>query len=79
MKRVIIAAVAAGALAAPAAAGADASTLQKCSSPTHGATWKTPGAMFQAARDGYGVNPAQLAGVHGARVGQLVQIACRAS
>ena len=76
MKRVILAAVAVGALAIPAAASADAA---QCSSSTHGATWNTPGAMFQAARDGYGVNPAQLAGVHGVTVGQLVQVACRAS
>lgn len=79
MKRVIIAAVAAGALAIPAVASADGATLDKCSSPTHGLTWNTPGAMFQAGRDGYGVNPAQLAGVHGVTVGQFVQIACRAS
>jgi hypothetical protein len=50
-----------------------------CSSSTHAATWNTPGAMFQAARDGYSVNPAQLAGVHGVTVGQFVQVACRAS
>jgi hypothetical protein len=79
MKRVILAAVAAGALAIPAAASADGATLNKCSSSTHGATWNTPGAMFQAARQGYDVNPAQLAGVHGVTVGQLVQVACRAS
>ena len=76
MKRVILAAVAAGALAIPAAASAEGAT---CSSSTHGATWNTPGAMFQAARAGYAVNPAQLAGVHGVTVGQLVQVACRAS
>ena len=79
MKRVILAAVATGALAIPAAASADAATVDKCSSSTHGATWKTPGAMFQAARDGYGVNPKELAGVHGVSVGQLVAVACRAS
>jgi hypothetical protein len=79
MKRLMIAAVATAALAAPAAAGADAATLDKCSSSTHGATWNTPGAMFQAARDGYGVSPAQLAGVHGVTVGQFVAVACRAS
>ena len=70
MKRVILAAVATGALTIPA---------DKCSSATHGATWKTPGAMFQAARDAYGVNPKQLAGVHGVSVGQFVAVACRAS
>jgi hypothetical protein len=79
MKRVILAAVAAGALAVPAAASADGATLDMCSSSTHAATWNTPGAMFQAARDGYSVNPAQLAGVHGVTVGQFVQVACRAS
>lgn len=79
MKRVILAAVAAGALAIPAAASADGATLDKCSSSTHGATWNTPGAMFQAGRDGFGLNPAQLAGVHGVTVGQFVQLACRAS
>ena len=78
MKRVILAAAATAALAIPAAASADGATLDKCSSPTHGATWNTPGAMFQAARAGYGVNPAQLAGVHGVSVGQFVQVACRA-
>lgn len=79
MKRVIVAAVAAGALAIPAAASAGGTTLDLCSSSTHGATWNTPGAMFQAARDGYSLNPAQLAGAHGVTVGQFVQIACRAS
>jgi hypothetical protein len=76
MKRMIVAAVAAGALAVPAAASANGATLDKCSSATHGATWNTPAAMFKAARDGYGVNPAQLAGVHGVSAGQLVQVAC---
>ena len=77
MKRVILAAVATGALAIPATASA--APADKCSSATHGATWKTPGAMFQAARDAYGVNPKQLAGVHGVSVGQFVAVACRAS
>lgn len=79
MKRVILAALAVGALAIPAAASADGATLDKCSSSTHGATWNTPGAMFRAGRDALGVNPAQLAGAHGVSVGQFVQLACRAS
>lgn len=74
MKRVLVAAIAAAALAVPATAGAEGIS---CSSSTHGATWKNPGAMFHAARDGYGVNPAELAGVHGVSVGQFVGVACR--
>ena len=74
MKRFLAVAVATAALAVPATAGAEGVS---CSSSTHGATWKNPGAMFQAARDGYEVNPAQLAGVHGVSVGQLVGVACR--
>jgi hypothetical protein len=37
MKRIVLAAVATGALAIPAAASADGATLDKCSSSTHGA------------------------------------------
>lgn len=72
MKRVIPALVAAAALALPAGAGADP---VGCSA--HGASWTTPGKMFQAARADLGVNPTQLAGVHGASVGQLVAAGCR--
>lgn len=79
MKRVLVAAIAAGALAVPATANAGAASTDKCSSSTHGATWKTPGAMFQAARDGLGVNPKELAGVHGVSVGEFVALACRGS
>jgi hypothetical protein len=74
MKRLLVAAVASAALLVPTTAGASGVS---CSSATHGATWKNPGAMFQAARDGYGVNPAQLAAIHGLSVGQFVAVACQ--
>ena len=72
MKRAIPALVAAAALALPAGASADPAG---CSA--HGASWKTPGEMFQAARADLGVNPTQLAGVHGVSVGRLVAAGCR--
>jgi hypothetical protein len=74
MKRIVLGLVAAGALAAPTAAGAAGGGPAQCSA--HGMTWKTPGKMFQAARADLGVNPAQLARVHGLTVGQLVQAGC---
>jgi hypothetical protein len=75
MKRMILGLSAAAVLAVPGAAAADG-VGAGCSSSTHGATWKTPGEMFQSARDGYGVNPRSLADVHGVSAGQLVRVAC---
>ena len=74
MKRIILSLGAAVVLAVPAGATAAESPAQ-CSA--HGLTWDTPGKMFQAARGDLGVNPQQLAGVHGATVGQLIQAGCR--
>jgi hypothetical protein len=76
MKRIMLGLGVAAALAVPGVAAADSSAGQ-CSSATHGATWSSAGDMFQSARAGYGVNPRDLAAVHGASVGQLVQAACR--
>ena len=76
MKRIMLGLGVAAALAVPGVAAADSSAGQ-CSSATHGATWNNAGDMFRSARAGYDVNPNQLAGVHGATVGQLVQAACR--
>lgn len=74
MKRAIPVLISALALALPAAASADPGTAG-CSA--HGATWKTPGKMFQSARADLGVTPTQLAGVHGVSVGQLIGAGCR--
>lgn len=74
MQRAVLTLAAAAALALPAAAGADAGGTQ-CSA--HGLTWDTPGKMFQSARSDLSVNPATLAGVHGATVGQLIAAGCR--
>ena len=74
MKRIILGLSAAAVLAVPGVAAASDSPAQ-CSA--HGLTWKTPGKMFQAAGADLGVTPAQLAGVHGVTVGQLVQAGCR--
>ena len=76
MKRIIGIAAVTAALAVPAAASASPAE-PLCTSGTHGATWGTPGKMFQYGRDATGLNPAGVAAVHGATVGQLVQLACR--
>ena len=75
MRRIIGIAAMTAALAVPASAAASPSE-PLCSSGTHGATWGTPGKMFQYGREATGLNPAAVAGVHGATVGQFVQIAC---
>jgi Ni/Co efflux regulator RcnB len=80
MKRIIVGLIAAAVLALPSTAAAAPGTAQ-CSTPSGhplgAVTWKNPGEMFRDARSGFGLNPVQLAGAHGATVGQFVQLACR--